>query len=167
MILLVPGRHHLLTNFQFDYLRKIVLDGIHWDPNFQPGAHKSVEQISAIIFAVTSSNHHGTKRNPIPFHLRSLAIHDFGCDWPVPIYVFGVNDIGRVDDFGAYTIKTIEHESNYRFDLSAKNCTVVCSTAVAESFSKIGYGILPAERANRKIPNTKFVLPWKLSLIHI
>jgi len=161
MLVIIPGRHHLLTNFQFDYLRKIVVDGIQWDPNFQPGVQHQIQSVTGIIFAVTSANHYGTKRNPIPFHLRSLAIHDFGYDWPIPVYVYGINDIGRINDFGDYTIKSINHQSNYRFDLSSYNCVVACSTAVAQSYIEMGYGILPVERADREIPNTKFTLPWK------
>ncbi len=161
MLLIVPGRHHLLTNFQFDYLRKIVVDGVQWDPNFKPTKDQTIAQVSGIIFVVTSANHHGTKRNPIPFHLRSLAIHDFGYDWPVPVFVYGINDVGRMDNFASYLIKNVDHISNYRFDLSPKNTVVVSSTVVARGFQKLGYGILPAERADRKIPETKFVLPWK------
>ncbi len=46
LFLLFPGRHHVLTRFQADYLRR-------W-----PGV--------TIVWAVTSANHENTKRNPVP-----------------------------------------------------------------------------------------------------
>ena len=52
---LFPGRHHLLTRYQAEYLARVA-DG------------------AQIVFAVTSADHGNTRRNPIPGHRREAQI---------------------------------------------------------------------------------------------
>jgi hypothetical protein len=54
---LFPGRHHLLTRFQADYLHRLAADSA-----------------ATIVWAVTSANHDNTRRNPVPYHRREAAI---------------------------------------------------------------------------------------------
>ena len=68
--IVVPGRHHLLTRFQADYLRKL-LAGEERDEDGDPIA---VADDAVVVWAVTSANHAATRRNPFPAHRREAAI---------------------------------------------------------------------------------------------
>jgi hypothetical protein len=65
MYLLVPGRHHLLTQFQFDYLSGIINNPLQSILDINGNPIHEEDKIEAIIFAVTSSNH--SKRVEIHF----------------------------------------------------------------------------------------------------
>lgn len=85
MYLFIPGRHHILTDFQFKYLYRLVQTRLESVKDVNREAINSNTPIDAIIFAVTSANHAGTKRNPIPFYLRTMMIQEFSKDLPVPL----------------------------------------------------------------------------------
>ena len=109
MYLLIPGRHHLITRFQFDYLNELCSATKTIDVN---GKEIDIQQpIDAIIFAITSANHSNTRRNPLPFYLRAIGIESMSRELPEPVYIFGVNDAGNISNFASYTLKCIEHES--------------------------------------------------------
>ncbi|MEI9919533.1 MAG: transferase [Bacteroidota bacterium] len=146
MILLIPGRHHLLTTFQSQYLSQIIKQ----------------EKIDAIIFAVTSANHSNTRRNPLPFYLRALQIEEFGRSLNVPCYIYGIDDVNNVKNFSSYTLKRIHHESEGLFDLEPTNTVVVCSTPVLEMYEKEGFRILTAELEDRKTWKHHSVMPWDI-----
>lgn len=149
MYLLFPGRHHLLTQFQYDYLQNIIM---------QYGE----VTIEGIVFAVTSANHSGTKRNPIPFYLRAMMIQDFCEDIPVNTYVFGIDDVGDLKDFASYTLKQISHQSEHKLRLNSKNTKLICSTPVMEMYQKIGFEVLTAELEGKNYQSYKTPLPWEL-----
>jgi hypothetical protein len=161
MYLLIPGRHHLLTRFQFEYLRELVTGtGDHRDVNGQPfAAHEPIE---AIIFPVTSANHSNTRRNPLPFYLRALSIQEFARELPVPVYIYGIDDVGNVPNFASYTLKRIRHDSEGLFDLTPQNTVVICSTPVLNMYEALGFRILPAELADRKSRTYHDTLPWEV-----
>jgi hypothetical protein len=146
MFLLIPGRHHLLTNFQQHYLLQV----------------SKSDSVKAIIFAVTSANHSNTRRNPLPFYLRALSIEEFGRSLNVPCYIYGIDDVGSVKNFSSYTIKRIHHESEGLFDLDPENTVVVCSTPVLEMYEKEGFRILTAELEDRKTWKHHSVMPWDI-----
>lgn len=160
MYLLIPGRHHLLTQFQFQYLTWILttplqqLRDIAGNPVNQPG------KIEAIIFAVTSANHSNTRRNPLPFYMRALSIDEFGENLSAPVYIYGIDEVGNVTNFSDYTIKRIRHESEGQFDLNPENTLVVCSTPVLQMYEQKGFTILPAELKDRNNWQYEHVLPW-------
>ena len=160
MYILIPGRHQLLTRFQFDYLQSLTrnLNGVT-DIN---GKTLNTEKIDAIIFAVTSANHSNTRRNPLPFYIRAISLEEFGKQLSVPCYIYGVDEVGNVPNFSSYTIKRIRHESEGMFQLTPANTLVVCSTPVLEMYEKEGFTILPAELANRKTWKCKTPLPWDI-----
>jgi len=81
--LLFPGRHHVLTNFQAEFLSK---------------------QHATVVWAVTSSNHHTTKRNPVPFDRREAAIERFSVQTGLRSLVIGVTDTPPTDDFAEVSI---------------------------------------------------------------
>jgi hypothetical protein len=162
MYLLFPGRHQLLTNFQFNYLNGIAQEGLVHNKDVSKGALSILSKIEAIVFAVTSANHSNTRRNPLPFHQRVMQIEDFADDLPVPTYTFGVDEVGHLDNFASYTIKRINHESEGLFQLSPENTVVVCSTPVMGMYEKLGYKILSAELMDRAKQTFSTEMPWDL-----
>lgn len=160
MYILVPGRHHLLTNFQFQYLYTLVQTGMRQSKDLSGQNLELNAEIEGIIFAVTSANHHGTKRNPIPFYIRSMMLQSFAKELPVVSYIYGIDDIGMIDNFAAYTIKQIQHQSDYELDLTVENSIVVCSTPVLFNYQELGYTILPAELSDVTNFSYREQLPW-------
>ncbi|MEL6925037.1 MAG: transferase, partial [Bacteroidota bacterium] len=162
MYLLFPGRHHLLTNFQFNYLRQLIDSRARFEAPLSGVVPTDGCEIEAVIFAVTSANHSNTRRNPIPFHLRAMALQDFAEELGIPFYVFGINDVGYMEDFAGYTIKFIEHETDGFLRLSPNNTLVLCSTPVLEMYQKRGYTIFKSELDDQAKWSYKAVLPWEV-----
>jgi hypothetical protein len=160
MNLLIPGRHQLMTNFQFEYLVDVIQKRKAIDLKGQ--LVEFSEGVSAIIFAVTSANHSNTRRNPLPFYLRAMSIQAFANELPVPVYVFGIDDVGIVTNFSDYTVKRIRHDSEGRFKLDPENTLVVCSTPVLEMYESSGFRVLPAELLDRTSWRYKTKLPWDI-----
>lgn len=162
MFLLFPGRHHLLTQFQFDYLHRVVQNPLSQTLDINGNPVGTDDKIEAVIFAVTSSNHSNTRRNPIPFYIRALALEEFSKNLPVPTYIYGIDDVGNVKNFSSYTIKRIKHESEGLFDITPANTLVLCSTPVLEMYETAGFKILAAELEDRSIWKHKTLLPWDI-----
>lgn len=162
MYILFPGRHHLLTNFQYQYLFRLLKSGLAGEPDINGNPLDIKESISGIIFAITSANHSNTRRNPLHFHLRAMALADFAEELKVPYFVFGIDDVGHLADFADYTIKRIEHDADYQFDINPENTLVLCSTQVLEMYDKHGYRILPAELKAKENWLYKTELPWQI-----
>ncbi|UII34720.1 transferase [Fulvivirga ulvae] len=160
MYLFIPGRHHILTDFQFKYLYKLVNTGLHAVKDVNGETLHYNEPVEAIIFAVTSANHAGTKRNPIPFYLRAMMIQEFSKDLPVPCYVYGIDDVGILENFAAYTLKQVKHQRDQALQLTPENTLIVCSTPVMNMYEAIGFKILPAELQDRKTQKFHAPLPW-------
>jgi SAM-dependent methyltransferase len=151
MILLFPGRHHLLTAFQFQYLNETL-------------AALSAEgaAVEAVIFAVTSANHSNTRRNPLPFYLRAMQLQSFAAPLGVPFFTYGIDDVGVLPNFAEYTLKKIHHDSDGVFALSPANCRVICSTPVMTMYESLGYKILTAELIDRNEKRFAAPLPWDI-----
>ncbi len=163
MHLLFPGRHQLLTNFQFNYLHRIAQAGLGGETDANGTAFgTNMPSLESVIFAVTSANHSHTRRNPLAFHLRAIQIEGFAADLPVPAYIFGIDEVGVLDNFAAYTLKRLKHESDGQFDLTPHNTVVVCSTLVMEMYETLGFRVLAAELADRKTQQFATELPWDL-----
>jgi SAM-dependent methyltransferase len=162
MYLLFPGRHQLLTTFQFSYLHTVISKGLSNFKDLKQQPLDGKEKLKAIIFAVTSANHSNTRRNPLPFYLRSLAIHEFSRELFVPSYIYGIDDVGNLPNFATYTLKRIKHESEGLFDLDPSNTIVVCSTPVLTMYEQLGFRILPAELEDPVSWKYSAPLPWDL-----
>lgn len=145
MYLLFPGRHHLMTQFQHQYLQHILKEG--WKNVKDADGHtlEGMTAPTALLFAVTSSNHSNTRRNPVPFHLRAILLEDFSDDLPIDSFIYGIDDVGTMPDFAAYTLKRIQHDSEGNHKLSPENTLVICSTPVMKLYQALGYRILTAE----------------------
>ncbi len=160
MYLLIPGRHHLLTQFQYNYIFNLLSNPLKdfKDVNGKPLGID--EKITAVVFAVTSANHSNTRRNPLPFYVRAIALEEFGKSLSVPCFIYGIDDVGDVKNFSSYTIKRIKHDSEGMFDMRPENTLVLCSTPVLEMYEKEEYRIVPAELEDRKIWKHNTTLPW-------
>ena len=161
--LLFPGRHHLLTNFQLQYLtlatggRLAVLRDVNGQPLRLDGP------IDAVLWAVTSANHYGTRRNPLPAHRRLAAIEDFAAELETPSFVYLIDEIGRTDAFAEYVCDKIEVESQGRFRLRPDNAVVACSTPeVLAQYERLGFQVLPVELTERNPPRFRAETPWQL-----
>lgn len=161
MYILFPGRHHLLTNFQSNYLKRIIQGGCdgEMDVDGKPLVRTSID---GIVFAVTSANHSNTRRNPLPFYLRAIALQEFSEDLGVPCYIYGIDDVGHLDDFTSYTLKKIKHDSDGLLDLNPGNTLVLCSTPVLRMYEPFGFKILPAELIEKSTYRLRTENPWQL-----
>lgn len=162
MNILLPGRHHLLTDFQFKYLYRLIQLGLQDEPDVDGRPLGISEKVERVIFAVTSANHANTRRNPVPFHLRAMAILDFGQELEVPCYVFPIDDVGDMGDFASYTLKKIQHESEGMLELTPANTLVACSSPVLNSYERLGFRILPVELKDRHTNALHTTSPWSL-----
>ncbi|WP_295121393.1 transferase [uncultured Chitinophaga sp.] len=162
MYLLIPGRHQLLTNFQFGYLQQIISQGIHTQSDVFGREIPQRGPVEAVIFAITSANHSNTRRNPLPFYLRSIAIEAMGNELTVPVYSYGIDDVGNLPNFASYTIKRIRHDSDFQFELSPENTVVICSTPVLHMYTQLGYTVLPAELADVQSWTYSQPMPWDI-----
>jgi hypothetical protein len=162
MYLLFPGRHQLLTNFQFTYIYRLIQAGVAYETDITGSPIGNTEKIEGIIFAVTSANHSHTRRNPLPFYLRVIQIEDFADDFPIPAYIFGIDEVGILPDFADYTLKRINHEAENLFKLTPANTLVICSSPVMKMYQQLGYRILPAEMLDMDRQLFKTEQPWDI-----
>jgi hypothetical protein len=149
MYILIPGRHHLISQFQFEYLQTLI------------EKHRS-NDLKGLVFAVTSANHSGTKRNPIPFYLRALIIQELAKELQIPVWIYGIDDVGNIPQFASYTLKQIQHQSDQQVQLQPKNTLVVCSTPVLLMYRELGFDIEKAELEDESRWTYHTDLPWKL-----
>lgn len=165
--LLFPGRHHLLTNFQAEYLTLLT--------SGDPASLRDVngiplglcDRIDTVIWAVTSANHFNTRRNPLPSYRRVAAIEEFASALDADSFVYMIDDVGHTAHFAEYVLKKIAVESNGRFTLDPQNTLVGCSTpAVIDMYAQLGFKILPFELADRAAGTYAAETPWQL-LMHI
>ncbi|MCX6317003.1 MAG: methyltransferase domain-containing protein [Bacteroidetes bacterium] len=163
MYLLIPGRHQLITQFQFTYLRDIIQQGLtavkDINGNVLPA---KTDKPTGIIFPVTSANHSNTRRNPLPFYLRAIMIEAMSAALDIPVYIYGIDDVGTMEHFAAYTLKRIKHDSEGQLDCQPDNTVVICSTPVLLQYEKLGFSILPAELKDRTNWICHTAMPWDI-----
>ena len=162
MYLLIPGRHQLLTQFQFQYLQQLIQQGLLQQRDVFGNPIITDEKIDAVIFAVTSANHSNTRRNPLPFYLRAIGIEAFGNLLSVPVYMYGIDDVGSLSNFATYTLKRVKHESDGLFNCTPQNTLVVCSTPVLNMYHDLGFTVLPAELGDVNTWKHRATMPWDI-----
>ncbi|HEY2671829.1 MAG TPA: class I SAM-dependent methyltransferase [Rugosimonospora sp.] len=139
--ILFPGRHHVLTAFQAEYLRDLTGDG------------------TTVVWAVTSANHENTRRNPIPYDRREAAIERFSMLEGSRSLVVPVFDTAYTKRFAEVTLKNIE--ASLSLALSPANCVVACSTPeVAELYRRLGFTVAGVEATRDPAPPR----PWDVLL---
>jgi hypothetical protein len=161
--LLFPGRHHLLTNFQLQYLT-LATGG-------SPSALRDVDgrpldladRITTIVWAVTSANHTGTRRNPLPAHRREAAIEHFATQLDADSVVFLIDDVPPTDRFAEYVLKKIDADSQGAYRLTPADTVVACSTPeVIEMYQRLGFRVLPVELTDRDRRVFASPPPWQI-----
>lgn len=151
--LLFPGRHHLLTRFQADYLRGLAA-GQAFD---ETGEAIAVERPATVVWAVTSADHGNTRRNPIPYDRREAAIERFSLAEDLRSLAVPVFDTPPTDRFAEITLKNIENATAERLTLTPGNCVVACSTPeVIKLYRGLGFRIAPVELGHPDAPQR----PW-------
>jgi hypothetical protein len=115
-------------------------------------------RIDRVIFAVTSADHSLTRRNPLPFSARAMALHELGASLGIDLLVYGIPEAGNRGDFAEYAIKTIFHESEGTVSLTPEDCVVACATGVANLYRKAGFRVWGAERSL----SSPRLLPWEI-----
>ena len=140
---LFPGRHHLLTRFQADYLSRLAGDE------------------ATVVWAVTSANHENTRRNPVAYHRREAAIERFSVLTGLRSLAVPIFDTAYTDAFAEVTLKSIAVATG--IDLVPADTVVACSTPeVAELYERLGFPIAPVE-ADPDLPETP-ERPWDVLL---
>jgi hypothetical protein len=161
--LLFPGRHHLLTTFQLQYLTLVT--------NADPATLRDVNgealglksPIEEIVWAITSANHSNTRRNPLSAHRREAAIEDFASQLDVASHVYLIDDIGATARFAEYILKKIEVDSLGKLRPTPEDTVVACSTPeVIEMYEQLGFRILPVELIDRNSRRFAAETPWQL-----
>ncbi|MDF2807508.1 MAG: methyltransferase, partial [Cellulosimicrobium sp.] len=69
---LFPGRHHVVTRYQVDYLRALRAGLVRDLDGHRVRCAPDVE----VVWVVTSANHAGTRRNPLPGHRREALVEN-------------------------------------------------------------------------------------------
>ncbi|GIH17972.1 class I SAM-dependent methyltransferase [Rugosimonospora africana] len=139
--ILFPGRHHVLTLFQAEYLRELAGDGV------------------TVVWAVTSANHENTKRNPVPYDRREAAIERFSMLEGLRSLVVPVFDTAYTGRFAEVTVKNIA--ATLGLSLTPANTVVACSTPeVADLYRQLGFTIAGVEASRARVPPR----PWDVLL---
>jgi len=101
---LFPGRHHVLTQFQAAYLSAL-LNGERADHLGTP-----IDPLpnATVVFAVTSWDRSGTRRNPLPGHRREAAIELFGQEADVPHLTIPVPNVTPTPRFADVIINAVD-----------------------------------------------------------
>jgi SAM-dependent methyltransferase len=150
-----PGRHHLLTRFQADYLRDLLSDKL----TDSAGATMTFADDAMIVWAVTSANHQNTRRNPVPSNRREAAIELFSFTEGLRSIVVPVVDVPPDDRFAEITLKAVRHATGGRADPQPVDTVVACSTpAVSALYERLGFRIAKVERDHPDRPP----YPWQL-----
>ncbi|GAB2470138.1 class I SAM-dependent methyltransferase [Jatrophihabitans fulvus] len=150
---LFPGRHHLLTRFQAQYLADL-LGG--WTTD-DAGVALTFADDADVIWAVTSANHQNTRRNPVAAHRREAAIEQFSWREGLRSLVVPIVDVPPTDRFADITVKNVQHATG--LELTPDDTVVACSTpAVAALYRALGYRIATVEASDASGPPT----PWHL-----
>ncbi len=130
--LLFPGRHLINTQFQADYLAKVIPE----------------HSIDKIVFAITSANQENSRYNPIDFPHRLVSVDRFGQaikqTTGADFTSVGIPHYPTSDRFVDITFKEIEAQS--QLTLSPENTLVLCSTpSLIAAYETRGYQVVTAE----------------------
>lgn len=140
---LFPGRHHLVTSYQVEYLGA-VLAGTVEDTD---GAPVECVEGAQVVWAVTSATHSGTRRNPVPAHRREGLIERVALAAGLPSLVVPVADVPPSPRFARTVVSGVEMSVGVR--LTPRDTVVACSTPeVAAMYADLGFRIVPVEAAD-------------------
>lgn len=124
--LLFPGRHHLVTAFQVTHLRGL----LERHPDAQ------------VVWAITSADHGGTQRNPIPGTRRLGLIEAVAAAEQLPSLTFLIGNRLPKPDFAHYLVEDVRTQTGGAVAMTPDNTLVACSTpAVIADYERLGYAV--------------------------
>lgn len=148
---LFPGRHHLVTSFQVDYLTALVAGQVSDTEGVPVVCAPDVQ----VVWAVTSATHSGTRRNPVPAHRREAMVERVTTVAGLPSLVVPVADVPQSPRFAHTVVATVE--AGLGVLLSPADTVVACSTpAVAEQYAAEGFRVAAVEAGDPGDP----ARPW-------
>lgn len=160
---LFPGRHLLLTNYQFEYLQRLTKTAPAELEDRHGNRLTGMTPIDTVIWIVTSANHSNTRRNPIPSNRREVAIERFGNGLEADSFVFHIDDVGTTPRFAEYVIKKVAVDSRGRFRPTPEDTVIACSTPeVIDLYEQMGYRVLPVELADLDEREFFEKTPWQI-----
>lgn len=137
--ILIPGRHHLVTDFEVEYLKNMAEQ--YGNP--------------VMVWAVTSADHTGTQRNPIAGPRRLGLIEAVMASEDMPSEVHLISNQRERPNFAHYVVEDIRTQTGGRLVLKPENTVVACSTeGVSEQYAKLGFTVLSIEQ------ETGAAKPW-------
>ena len=152
--ILFPGRHHSLTKFQAEWI-KDTLSGKHKEDN---GQTIKVDANTVWIFAITSSNHHTTRRNPISINRRVAQVELFGKHENLPVLVASIYDVQSNERFAEQVILSVHTELG--ITLTPENTLVAVSTDIGNQYRALGFTLGGVEIDG----DSSTARPWDLVL---
>lgn len=148
---LFPGRHHLVTSFQVEYLQSLLAG----TQSTADGAPLTFAPDAQVVWALTSATHSGTRRNPVPAHRREALIERVALAADLPSLVVPVADVPRSDGFAHTVVAAVE--ASLGLTLTPATTVVACSTpSVAAMYAAAGFTIAPVEHGQDPEP----ARPW-------
>ncbi|WP_265520292.1 class I SAM-dependent methyltransferase [Oerskovia flava] len=139
---LFPGRHHLVTRFQVDYLRALRA-GLVRDLD---GVPVRCEPDVVVVWAVTSANHSGTRRNPLPGHRREALIENVSARENLRSVVVPVPDVAPHPRFAHLVLTSVATGTAHTVVPDPAHTLVACSTpTVIEAYRDLGYRVAGVE----------------------
>lgn len=150
---LFPGRHHTLTKYQAEWINGCK-DGRWNDSNENPIV---TDENTIWIFAITSSNHHTTRRNPVQIQRRISQIELFGNQEDITVLITSLPDVTPNERFAEHVISAVH--ADLGITLTPDNTLVAVSTVIGEQYKTLGYPIGGIE--NDASPED-IITPWQL-----
>lgn len=139
--ILFPGRHHIVTKFQVDYLRQLLTQ--------YPEAQ--------IVWAITSADHTGTQRNPIPGYRRLGMIEAAAQASDLDGMTYMIPNRTPKADFVHYVTEEIRTQTGGRVAMTPKNTIIACSTpALIAAYQAHGFTVETVEL------DTEALRPWDI-----
>jgi SAM-dependent methyltransferase len=159
--ILFPGRHHAITQFQIEYLRKLAYRDVTAETI--DGESIQFTRHPKVIWAITSANHSNTRRNPISGYRRLAIVEGASLDLPIEAEAYLIPNMNPKKNFSHYLIEEIHVQSRGRVTLTPANCLVVCSTPqVIKQYQELGYTIAPAELSDIQSGAALARRPWDI-----
>lgn len=141
---LFPGRHHLVTSFQVEYLTSLLAGTVS-----DTGGERIVVAPGAqVVWAVTSATHSGTRRNPVAAHRREGLIERVSVAAGLPSLVAPIADVPPSPRFARTVVAGVEASVGVRH--TPQNTVVACSTPdVAALYAALGFRVAAVEADTR------------------
>lgn len=137
---LFPGRHHLVTRYQVDYLRALRAGLVRDLDGRRVRCAPDVE----VVWVVTSANHSGTRRNPLPGNRREALVENVAVREGLPSVVVPVPDVAPHPRFAALVLTSVATATGA--EPTPEDTVVACSTpAVIDAYRGLGFRVAGVE----------------------